>query len=83
MEEVVALTTTDNPYDYFTDFDHWYQYDTFYGYDCCGRVDRLSTVDFDLMSDAEIKEEIERAINIIIKNDFTGKYLKIKRKIPA
>lgn len=75
-----AITTVDNPYDPFDQFDDWFMYDTDKGYNSCGYLDRIARTS-DAMSDAENRKEIERAIDEIIKYDFLNIYRKIKRDI--
>ena len=72
------LTTIDNPYDPFTQFDDWFIFDTEKGYNSCSRLDRIVNI-CDDMSEAEINAEIERAIDEIIKYDFLNVYKKVKR----
>lgn len=38
----VMLTTVDNPYNPFDDFDKWLNYDILKGYNCCGIVARIA-----------------------------------------
>lgn len=76
----VALTTVDNPYDPFDDFDHWFQYDMQAGYNSCSYLDRIARTS-EALSDVENEEEIERAIDEIIKYDFMNVYRKVKRKV--
>lgn len=61
-----ALSTYDNPYDPFTQFDDWYRYDMDKGYDSCGYLDRVAHTS-DQLSEEENDAEIERAILQIIK----------------
>lgn len=75
-----AITTVDNPYDPFDQFDDWFMYDTDKGYNSCGYLDRIARTS-DAMSDAENRKEIERAIDEIIKYDFLNIYRKVKRDI--
>ena len=72
-----ALTTFDNPYDPFTQFDDWYNYDESKGYHSCGYLDRIAHTS-DTMSDEENDIEIERAIDEIIFYDFLNVYKKVK-----
>lgn len=74
------LTTFDNPYDPFEDFKQWFLFDVEKGYDSCSYLARIADVPDDA-SDAEANAEIERAIDVIIKNDFMNIYKKVKRKI--
>lgn len=78
MEEDVMLTTTDNPYDPFTQFDQWLMFDVSKGYGSCeylGRIARTS----DQLSDKENNREVERAIDEIITMDFRNLYTKARR----
>ena len=74
----VALTTFDNPYDPFKEFDSWLLYDSEKGYNSCGYLGRIARTS-DSLTDEENEEEIERAIDEIIKNDFLNIYKKVKR----
>ena len=71
------ITTFDNPYDPRSDFDHWYLFDVLKGYNSCGLLGRIANVS-DSMTEDENKQEIERAIDEIIRYDFENKYKKIK-----
>lgn len=72
-----ALTTIDNPYDPFNQFDDWYRWDIDKGYDSCGYLDRIARTS-DQLSEEENDQEIERAIDEIIKYDFMNLYKKVK-----
>ena len=78
MSKDFALTTVDNPYSPFDQFDSWFLYDVENGYNSCGMLARLTNVTDD-MSSVEEDEEIARAIEEIIKNDFLGLYVKAYR----
>ena len=74
----IYLTTVDNPYDPDKEFNKWFLFDVEKGYnsvDYLGRIARTS----DQLSDKENEEEIERAIDKIISNDFINIYKKIKK----
>lgn len=73
-----ALTTVDNPFDPFDQFDQWFMYDTDKGYNSCGYLDRIARTS-DQLSDEENEQEIERAIDEIIKYDFQNIFKKVKR----
>lgn len=75
-----ALSTIDNPYDPFDQFDSWYRWDVDNGYNCCSYLDRIARTSSQL-SDEENDQEIERAIDEIIKYDFMNVYKKVKRDI--
>ncbi len=71
-----ALTTVDNPFDPFTQFDDWFLYDELSGYHSCSYLSRIART-ADALSDVENDAEIERAIDEIIKFDFRNIYKKV------
>lgn len=71
-----ALTTFDNPYNPFEQFDAWYMFDMDKGYCSCGYLDRIARTSSQL-SDEENEKEIERAIDEIIKLDPFNLYKKV------
>lgn len=73
-----ALTTVDNPYDPFDQFDDWYRFDTDKGYNTCGILARFQYTS-DQFTDEENAYEIERAIDTIIANDPLNRWKKVKR----
>lgn len=79
MNYACMLTTVDNPFDPFTQFDSWFLYDVEKGYNSCAYLDRIAKTS-DQLSDEENAEEIERAIDEIIKYDFMNIYKKVKKK---
>ena len=71
----VMLSTFDNPFDPFKQFDSWLQFDLEKGYNSCellGRIARTS----DQLTDEENDEEVERAIDQIVKYDYEHVYCK-------
>lgn len=74
-----ALTTIDNPYNPFEQFDLWYMYDIDKGYSTCSYLDRIARTSNQL-SDEENEKEIERAIDEIIRYDFQNIYKKVVMK---
>ena len=74
----VALTTIDNPFNPFTDFTKWFLYDIEKGYYSCAYLARIARTS-DQFTDLENDEEIERAIDEIIKYDFRNIYVKVQR----
>ena len=71
------LSTFDNPFNPFDDFDSWFQYDSDKGYNSCSYLARIARTS-DQLSDEENSQELERAIDEIIKYDFMNIYTKIK-----
>lgn len=78
-ETEFRLTTFDNPFDPFDDFTSWFMYDVEKGYNTCGYLDRIAKVTAD-MTNKEVNEEIERAIDEIIYYDPFNMYKKVKRQ---
>ena len=76
-----ALTTVDNPYDPFMQFDSWYRFDCDKGYNSCAYLARIARTS-DQFSEEENETEIERAIDEIIRYDFRNIYRKVKREGP-
>ena len=74
------LTTTDNPYDPFEQFTLWLLFDNEHGYNSCGYLMRIAELTDD-MSSKEANDEIDRAIDEILANDFLGIRKKAFRKI--
>lgn len=82
MENEVALTTVDNPFDPFKDFDQWFLYDSSKGYNSCSYLARIAKLSDD-MSEKEADVEIERAIDEIITLNPLGIYKKVYKKAPV
>ncbi|NCU27941.1 hypothetical protein EOM86_14690 [Candidatus Nomurabacteria bacterium] len=74
------LTTIDNPYDPFDQFDLWFMFDTEKGYDSCGYLGRIARTS-SAFSEDENEEEIERAIDEIIKYDFRQIHKKVRKEV--
>ena len=81
MGNECMLTTFDNPFDPFEDFTSWFLYDVEKGYNTCSYIAIIVNED-DSATEKETKEEIERAIDEIIKYDFMNIYKKVT-KVPA
>lgn len=74
------LTTEDNPYDFFEQFDQWYQYDTTHGYNTCGLIARLIPDDtsFDISREHEAINDI---ICNFVKRDPLKQYIVVGKEI--
>lgn len=71
MSKQFALTTSDNPFSPITQFDEWFEYDEEKGYHTCSYLARIAATSPDL-SDADNDEEIERAVDEIVKLNLLG-----------
>ena len=80
MIKECKLTTIDNPFDPFEQFDKWFQFDVEKGYYSCSRLARIAKVEDDF-TQLEIEAEIERAIDEIIMYDPLGIYKKVSREL--
>lgn len=78
--KVSMLTTTDNPYNPFDNFDSWLRFDLDKGYNTCGLLARHTNID-DSFSDEEVNEENERAIKEIIVLDPLNMYTKVSKEV--
>lgn len=79
MNEPCFVTTIDNPYDYFTQFDEWYAFDTQMGYNTCAYVARIANTYSD-MSENDYIQALNDAVNEILRLNITGKYRKAIKK---
>lgn len=70
------LTTIDNPWDPFKNFDDWFQFDEEKGYHTCSYLARIVKTSNEF-SDQEYDAEIEAAIDEIVKLDPFGIYIKV------
>lgn len=80
--KICALTTKDNPHDYFKEFDQWYGYEVLTG----GRV--LSSLGDNAFTSNDLSyeenaREVERAIDDIIKKDPIDEFVKITIDVPS
>ena len=71
------LTTIDNPFDPFEQFNSWFLFDEEKGYHSCSYLGRIARTS-DQLSPEENDLEVERAIDEIMKYDFRNIYKKVK-----
>lgn len=70
------ISTSDNPYNPFTDFKRWFAFDTFYGYNSCQYLAKIAAVSPDI--DSEIYEQmIDQACDEIVALNLTGNRIKV------
>ena len=70
------LTTIDNPYNPFSQFDDWLAFDEEKGYFTCEYLARMTNTS-DILTEDEEVAEIERAIDDICKLNVLGIYKKV------
>lgn len=76
MDLDTMITTIDNPYDPFTQFEDWKAFDEYKGYYTCEYLARIAVTSPDL-SDAENSLEMKRAIDEICRINTIGIYKKV------
>jgi len=76
MAKRVNITTIDNPYNPFTDYVSWFMFDIEKGYYTSSKIARLTNLTDD-MTEKEEAEEVERAIDELIKIDPLDLYIKV------
>ena len=82
---MVRITTEDNQFDPFTEWNEWYFYDLSKGYSTCERLDRLaktSSALSDEINDEELNDAIDQLIELgaIGKDGSIVKYKKVESK---
>jgi hypothetical protein len=78
---VAKLTTVNNPFDPFDQYEEWFAFDALLGYDTEGMV-ALFTISSDELSLADQMEASEMAIDELVKSNATGVYRKVVRDLP-
>lgn len=76
--EETMLTTIDNPFNPFTEYDKWTKFDEIKGYNTASYLARCVDVEENAVQ-AEISLAIDEATEQILYFNLTGKYCKIKR----
>ena len=74
------ITTTDNPYDPFTQFDDWNAFDTINGYNTLSYLARIVKTSNELSEEDE-DIAIESAIDEIVELNVLGIYKKVIKDI--
>lgn len=77
IKEELMLTTFDNPYNPFKQFDEWTQFDEEKGYYTNNYLARIAKISFEL-SESEEDEELLSAMEEIISHDYLGIYKIVK-----
>lgn len=79
MNKQIHITTIDNPFDPFKDFDDWFQFDIEKGYYSCSKIARIA----ENIENAEEKQEdelLEEAIDRLIEIDPLDLYRKLVKE---
>ena len=72
----VMLTTIDNPFNPFTQWDEWRRYDEDMKYFTCAYLDRIAKTSYEL-SESDYQLAIVNAIDEIVKLNINGMYAKV------
>ena len=78
MAKRIGITTFDNPYDPFDQFTLWFLFDVEKGYNTCSYLGRIANL-YEDMTQKEEDEEVTRAMDQIIENDFLNIYKKVSK----
>lgn len=73
------LTTVDNPFDPFTQFDDWLAWDEEHGYYTNGLLARYVRTSSEL-SEMDEALAINQAIDEVVKDNFSGKHKKVEAR---
>jgi len=76
MMKDMMLTTIDNPFDPFVQWDQWKRFDEDMKYFTCNYLARISKTSDDL-SDADYSKAVDDAINEIVSFNINGMYRKV------
>lgn len=76
----VWVTTKDNPFDPFTQFDDWIRFDEDHGYNTCQLIDRHLVTSQEL-SQADQESDLDEAIRWILELDPTDNYKRVVREV--
>jgi hypothetical protein len=82
MKTESMLTTFDNPFDPFTQFEAWYSFDLTSGYHTLALLGRL-TFTSDELSEADQDAAIDAAIDEILAENVSGMHRRATREIPV
>lgn len=78
QKESFMLSTVDNPFNPFTNFEEWLEFDKEKGYGTCEYLARIVPFSED-GSESEKLTAIQKGIDEIIEADDLGLYIKIKK----
>lgn len=75
------LTTFDNPFSPFTEFDAWFQWDISHGYNTAALLARITQSSHEL-SEPDQRIAIQNAIDEIVAENVTGMFRKVLAPTP-
>ena len=75
MSEQYRITTLDNPFNPFTQFEDWYNWDELHGHHTCGLIDRVAETSESFTQD--LNDSIKEAAIDSLMDLFPGQYRKI------
>jgi len=78
LRPTYMLTTVDNPYDPFTQWDEWYEWDLSAGYHTPGLLARIAHIP-DELPEADQHLAVQQAIDEVIRENVLGVHRKVKR----
>jgi hypothetical protein len=76
LTPIAMITTTDNPYNPFTQFDTWKAYDDDKGYHTCEYLARIAVTSH-ITSESDENLAIDEAIDEIVELNLLGIYKKV------
>lgn len=79
MASKYKLTTIDNPFNPFTQFESWFAFDVDKGYNSCSYLARIAKVS-DELSQKDEDLIVENAIDEIVKLNVLGIYRKVTKE---
>ena len=73
----IMLSTKDNPFNPFNDFENWFTFDSQMNYNTCAYLARVANTS-DENSEADNLVAIHRAIDVIVETNVSGNYIKVR-----
>ena len=80
VKQEAMITTEDNPFDPFEEFDEWNNFDIASGYNTCAYIARVAITSSNIsLPDQQVA--IEQAMDEILSYNLSGKYVKVFRDV--
>lgn len=77
-EDDFMLTTFNNPFNPFDDFENWHKFDLFFGFDCCGILAKEANTSEIASDDVNVKDELDAMDRIV--SQYPMIFKKVSRK---